>query len=64
VLKNRLLAYYQGWKVRKVMASHFVKNAITQYTEYRKFLAETEFDQSISEVMKKNFRGNLPRSKK
>ena len=46
------------------MASHFVKNAIAQYLEYRKFLAETEMDSKMNEVMKQSFRGNLPKSKK
>jgi hypothetical protein len=55
-VKERLLGFYRGWKVRKIMASHFVENAISQYTEYRKFLAETEMDQSISEIMKLAFR--------
>ena len=34
------------------MASHFVRNAITQYIEFRKFLAEMELDSSISDLIK------------
>lgn len=63
-LRMWLRAYYIGWKTRKIMTSHFVKNAITQYQEYKKFLAENEMDPSISEVMKQSFKANLPRSKK
>ncbi|CDW86223.1 UNKNOWN [Stylonychia lemnae] len=62
-IKRQLLAYYQGWKLRKVYQSKFVKNAITQYHDYQKFLFEMEMDPSVNEVMKKQFRSNLPRSK-
>lgn len=45
-------AFYQGWKLRKIFASRFVKNAVSQYEEYLKFLAETEMDSSVSAYMK------------
>lgn len=45
------------------MKSKSVSNAITQCKEYMKFLDEMEVDPSVTDVMKKSFRSNLPRSK-
>eukprot|EP00347_Sterkiella_histriomuscorum_P000499 403375616 len=62
-IKGHLLSFYNGWKLRKIYNSKFVRNAITQYADYQKFLAEMEMDPSTSEAMKKQFKQNLPRSK-
>lgn len=45
------------------MKSKSVKNAIQQCSEYIKFMNEMENDPQTTEVMKKSFRQNLPRSK-
>ena len=58
-----MLGFYRGWKFRKIYASRFVKNAISQYEDYIKFLAETEMDPSVSAFMKSQFKSNLPKSK-
>lgn len=63
MLKVYLLAFHKGWKIRQVMKLKQVVNAITQCKEYVLFLEEMEQDPKVSEVTKKQFSANLPRSK-
>lgn len=52
-IKAHLFAYYQGWKLRKIYNSRFVRNAISQYEDYRKFIAEMDLEPNANDQIKK-----------
>jgi hypothetical protein len=52
VLKKFLLALYKGWKVRKIMESRTVTNAIAQAKDYIGFINSMEGDSSVNDSMR------------